>query len=151
MTLLTEVIAPFGLETNEQKKKARVMLDTIIMYDSILRNLIDNHKNTEHLKKLHDCHVDNIPEWADRVNEQFRKLDALLKVLEEDIPKLEHVIESEPEMWGSRIRDMSLGFILAGFHHAEENMEEFRNAKIFERKHLQEIIGDIEEIKELLE
>ncbi len=151
MVLLTQVVAQYGLETEEQKTQARVMLDQIIKYDQILRKLINNHKLTEHLNTLHNCHIDKIPDWAERVNAQFRKFDALLKTLEEDIPKLERVIQSEPEMWGSRIRDLSLGFILAGFHHAEQDMEEFRNAEVFERKHLQEIIDDLKEIEDILE
>ncbi|MBI5065116.1 hypothetical protein HZA97_02660 [Candidatus Woesearchaeota archaeon] len=151
MILLTEVIAQFGLDTDSQKDKARIMLDQIKKYEQILRKLVENHKLTEHLNTLHNYHIDQIPDWAERVNSQFKKLDALLKVLEEDIPKLEHALQSEPEMWGSRIRDMSLGFILAGFHHAEENMEEFRKAAVFERKHLQEIIVELEEIESVLE
>lgn len=151
MILLTNVIARFELKTESEKKEARAMLNTIKKYDLNLRSLIDAHKTSEHLRTLHDCHIDNIPNWSERVNKQFRKLDALLKVLEEDIPKLEHVIESEPNMWGSRIRDMSLGFILAGFHDAEHNMEEFRKASIFEIKHLKKIIGELEDIDHLLE
>ena len=151
MILLTQVIAQFNLETDSQKQQARVMLDQIIKYDQTLRKLIDAHKITEHLNTLHKCHIDKIPDWAERVNSQFIKLDALLKVLEEDIPKLERVLQSEPEMWGSRIRDLSLGFILAGFHHAEQDMEEFREAAVFERKHLQEIIEDLDEIEDVLE
>jgi len=113
--------------------------------------LIENHKNEEHLVKLNACHIDTIPDWAQRVQEQFKKLDSLLIVLDEDIPKLEMVIKYEPHMWGSRIRDMSLGMILAGFHHAEENMEEFRLASIFEREHLRAILEDLRDIEEIIE
>jgi len=151
MVVLAEVIARNGLENDDQKKRARAMLNKIKEYDTKLRKLIDSHRTEKHLKTLHNCHIDSIPDWVERVNEQFRKLDALLKVLEEDIPKLEYVIESEPHMWGSRIRDMSLGLIQTGFHHAEENMEQFRKAAIFERKHLQEIIGELNDLEEILE
>ena len=140
-----------GLRTESEKKQARAMLDKIIYYDKKLRKLIDAHKTEEHLRTLHKCHIDSIPFWVERVNTQFRKLDALLKVLEEDIPKLERVLESEPNMWTSRIQDMNLGFIRAGFYDAENNMEEFRKAAVFERKHLQEIIGDVEELEKVLE
>jgi len=40
--------------------------------------------------------------------------------------------------------------VMAGFHHEEEDMEEFRRAEIFERKHLEEILGDLSDIEELL-
>ncbi len=139
------------LRSDSEKRKARKLLDKIKEYDKKLRKLIDNHRNEEHLRTLHNCHVDSIPNWADRVKAMFKKFDALLKVLEEDIPKLEAAIESEHHMWGDRHQDMVMGFLMAGVHDAEQDMEEFRKASIFERKHLQEILGDLKDLEEVLE
>jgi len=92
------------------------------------------------------------------VDAQFRKLDALMKVLYEDIPKLQAILkigftkqnEINSNAWANKVGDMSMGMLMAGFHHAEHNMEEFRRAEIFEKKHLLEILGDLTAMEELL-
>lgn len=150
---------PPQLKSDDDIGKARKTIDKIIKYNWKLGKLIDAHKTTEHLAKLHACHVDAIPEWAERVNAQFRKLDKLMVVLYEDIPKLKKIVdkgrteqnEINSNPWSNKLGDMSMGMLMAGFHHAEQNMEEFRKASIFERKHLEDLIEDLEELEELLE
>ena len=140
-----------ALETEEQKRRAKEDIEKLKKYDKILRKLIHAHKTEEYLKTLHACHVDAIPNWVEEVASHLKKLDQFLKVLEEDIPKLEQTIENEPHMWGSRVRDMSFGIIMAGIRNEEHSLIKFREAAVFERKHLKEILDDLEEVEELLE
>jgi len=157
MELLAKV--PPKLNNEDDVGKAKETLDKIIEYNWKLSKLIDAHRTTEHLNKLHACHVDNIPNWAERVNAQFRKLDALMKVLHEDIPRLQEILkqgytkqnEINSNAWSNKVGDMSMGMLMAGFHHAEQDMEEFRKAEVFEKKHLLELLKDLSAIEDLLE
>jgi len=157
MELLGEV--PPRLESEKDVGKAKETLEKVIEYNGKLSRLIDAHQTTEHLKKLHACHEGKISNWADRVNAQFRKLDALMKVLHDDIPKLQEILkkgytkqnEINSNPWSNKVGDMSMGMLMAGFHHAEQDMEEFRKAEIFEKKHLLEILKDLSAMEELLE
>ena len=150
---------PPQLRSDDDLGKVRKTLEKIKEYNWKLGKLIDAHRTSEHLLKLHACHVDSIPDWAERVDAQFRKLDALMKVLYEDIPKLETILdqgrtrqnEINSNAWANKVGDMALGIIMAGFHHAEHNMAEFRRAEIFEKKHLLELLEDLSALEELLE
>lgn len=183
---LMELIAdiPPQIKSQSDISKMEKLIDRISEYDYKLGKLIDAHRTTEHLQKLHASHIDSIPDWIERVNAQFRKLDELMKVLYEDIPKLKAILEEIRKVgiptinekirveeqtrvdnrekgiiyykeacnkWASKVADMSMGIIMSGFHHAEHNMEEFRKVAIFEKKHLLEIIEDLDEVNELLE
>ncbi len=151
--------APHQLRSEDDVGKAKKTLDKILEYNWKLGKLIDAHRTSEHLMKLRACHIDTIPNWEERVNAQFRKLDALMKVLYEDIPKLKEILkrrrtkqnEKNSNEWSNKISDMSMGTLLAGFHDAEQDMEEFRKAEIFEKKHLLEILKDLSAMEELLE
>jgi len=157
MELLAKV--PPKLESEEDMAKAKKILDKVLDYSNKLAKLIDAHRTTEHLNTLHLCHIDTIPDWAERVNAQFRKLDALMKVIDEDIPKLQAILkqgfttqnEINSNAWSNKIGDMSMGMLMAGFHHAEQNMEEFRKAAVFEKEHLLKILKEMEAVEELLE
>lgn len=163
---------PVKLKSEKDLREAGVILDSIREYEVKLGKLIDAHRTTEHLKNLNKCPDSEISDWAKKVDEQFRSLDALMKVLYEDIPKLKRVLAKgytkqdwqgnhvNSNEWSSKIGDMSFGMIMTGFGHIEERMKEFRKMEIFERKHLEEILGesaaleiliDLGAIKELLE
>ena len=62
--LLKEV--PRSVDTEEDKVKARRILERIRGYASTLTKLIDNHKVEEYLRRLHDSHMDEIEGWADK-------------------------------------------------------------------------------------
>ncbi len=151
MELIGDILIPQRLDNPNKLHLAREVVDKIKEYDFKLRKLIDNHRAQEHLRKLHESHIDILPDWAERVNRLFEKLDEFLRVLESDIPKLENCVRNEPEKWADLISDMSFGMIQAGFHYGETEMEEFRRTAIFEERHLREILGDLEDIEELLE
>lgn len=123
----------------------------------MLNKLIDSHRVGEHLKKLHDSHIDTIVDWEERVDVQFKKLDSLMKVLYEDISKLKILLnkkstkqnEVNSNEWSNKVGDMALGMLLSGFHHTEQNMKEFRELAIFEKKHLLDILKELELIDEI--
>ncbi|MBT7903702.1 hypothetical protein HN587_07600 [Candidatus Woesearchaeota archaeon] len=152
------VTLPYHLNSDQDIADAKKGLEQLRRFDRMLRKIIDAHKTTEHLQKLHACHVDSIPDWAKRVNDQFRRLDGFLAVLEDDIPKLLAIldggyklqIEPKGNNWKNKIGDMNYGFVMAGFTRAEHDMKELREAEILERHHLEEILDELEDVEELL-
>lgn len=185
MILITDI--PPRIRNDSELAKARRDLNKLKEYTKKLEKLIDAHKTTQHLTKLLAYHIDSIPNWAQKVDAQFKKLDNLMQVLNSDIQILETILKKFPKVgfsriyekitqtekersanrkdrnqkdriykepaneWASKIGDMSMGIIMAGFHHAEHDMEEFRQAAIFEHKHLLEILGELSAVDELLE
>jgi hypothetical protein len=83
-----------------------------------------------------------------RTNEEIHTEE----LVREEKRKKGHIIYTKAgNEWASKVGDMSLGMILAGFHHAEQNMKEFRKAEIFTREHLYDILKDLSAVDELLE
>ena len=60
-----ELIATIPAQLRNEKDigKAKKTLEKILAYNWKLGKLIDAHQTTEHLNRLHACHVDNIPEY----------------------------------------------------------------------------------------
>ena len=112
--------------------------------------MVESPKNDRYFEKLRASRIPDVQDWADYVVKLFEKLDKLLDVLETDIVTLRHTVEHEPHMWGSRIRDLALGMLMAGLHDEEEMMRKFRSIEIHRIEDLREIVNSEEHLAELM-
>ena len=97
---------PKELDTEDKKDEAEKICHRIQKYIHSLKKLVENHKTQEMLDRLEHTHIKAIDEWAGGVKQLLSKFDQLITNLEEDIVKLNHVRENEPEKWATQIGDI---------------------------------------------
>ncbi|MBU0667127.1 MAG: hypothetical protein ABIC91_03395 [Nanoarchaeota archaeon] len=141
---------PRSIDTEVGKIHARNILVKILVYTHSLRKLVESHKTSEYLNRLHELHIAEIEGWVNSVTELFQKFDELLRNVEADAKIMENVIENQPEKWLSTVSNMAFGMVVTGLHEEEEKMERFRRIAIFEEHELRSILDAEEHIAELL-
>jgi len=141
MELLTEL--PSKLQSDDDVNKSKSILKGVEKYVWKIEKLIHTHKLEEHLTKLHNSHLEDIPDWADHISKVFAKLDHLMRILNEDIPKLRTVLDIRrtnqrsltQNEWTDKIQDFSMGMWMTGLHDTEKELDHFRNLK-FSKKNI---------------
>lgn len=140
MILLKHI--PHDISSAKDKKLAKKYLLLLREYDKILLKLITAHKNTVYLKRLHATHQSKISDWSEQVTKTLKKFDQLLLILKEDLAKLEHCLENNPDEWQDKLSDLSMGMVMTGLHNETEEINRLRNIAIFNIKELEILIDN---------
>lgn len=154
---LMEELATFPAELKGEQdiRLAENKLKTIKELDWRLDKLVAAHKNPVHFQKLHNFHLDSIPNWTEHVNAQFKRMDSLMRILYEDIPKLQNILEKVKKEgrthqnhinsndWANKVGDMGMAMVMEGLHDSGEELERLRKVEVFEKQHLLDALGDL--------
>jgi|TARA_B100002003_G_scaffold247874_1_gene280319 hypothetical protein len=143
LMILLKYVPSQTIDTEKDKNKLKKIIILLKEYMNILRKLLFNHRNEKYLTRLHQTHIKEIENWVEQVEATFNKMDSLLTVLDEDIKKLEHVLENESEdgkKYQHAVADMSMNMLMTGLHDEEEDMKRLKNIAVFEIHELEEII-----------
>jgi len=156
MELLAKL--PSQLRNDDDVLLARKILDDVHKYEFKLIRILDAHRSSKYRQKLLQCHIDEISDWEIQVDALFDKLEALMKVIYDDVPKLQRILgnrrtrqnEINSNDWANKVGDMSMGMVMTGLHYDEKEMERFRQIEIIEKEHLLELVGELEEAEAIL-
>ena len=141
---------PRNLNSKEDQVKAKWICKHLRSDISALRKLIEHHKTEEMLDRLEHSHIKIIEDWANSVENLFKKLDDLLIHLDEYADKLDHVRENEPEKWNDVVQDAVLGVYMSGLLGEEEELTEMHKIGILEEAELRQLLEDQRHIDELI-
>ena len=157
MELLTEL--PPQLRSDDDVNKSKDILNQVDKYTWKIEKLIQAHAMEEHLTKLHELHIEEIPDWADKISEVFKKLDNLMRVIHEDIPKLRAILEKRRTFqneknsneWMNKFGDFSMGMWMTGLHDAEKELDYLRQAETLKKEHIMDILGNMEWVEDVID
>jgi len=150
MVLIKDV--PIKITSNKESANAFKLIEEIERYAHTLRQMVENHKNTEYLNKLEALYVGDVMEWSSRIKQLFKNFDDLLLGLEEYMQRLKKILDSgHYDKWGDEVGNLAMRMVMLGLHDDEELMIRLRKEEIVNVSRLRHIIEYEEHIAELLQ
>ncbi len=99
---------PKAVISQEDKEKARNILDEVQEYANTLAQLILNPKFKEYLHKLEVAPIEGVRLQAHEIKELFKDLEHMLYVLDLYIKNLKEIIIKHPEQWSKKAPQLVL-------------------------------------------
>ncbi len=99
---------PRSVDSQEDKKKATRILNTVQGYANTLVQLISNPPFKKSLSQLEKSPIEGIKLQAKEVDSLFKDLQHMLYVLDLYLKSLREIIELHPEQWGKKADQLVL-------------------------------------------
>ena len=99
---------PEDVSSQENKHKAKRILDEVQEYANTLAELIHHPKFKKYLSKLENSSIEGARLQAHEIEELFKDLDHMLYTLDLYIKELREIIRNHPEQWIKKADQVAL-------------------------------------------
>lgn len=99
---------PREITSQEDKEKAKIILDKVQEYANTLAQIIQNPKFKEYLHRLEETPIGEVRLHAHEIEELFKDLEHMLYVLDLYLKNLKKILINHPEQWSQKADQLVL-------------------------------------------